>query len=1130
LLFILFLYIPLTEGTEPSGVEWHKNHGGAGFDSGTDIIQTTEGGFAILGYTYSFSSQGSDYWLLKTNSRGNLTWSRVFTGDEEDQAYGLIQTDDGYVLVGHTRETTRQDADFLLLKTDNEGMEQYHNKYGSEVGNDYATDLVKTSDNGVVISGFSDSFGSGNYDFVLMKTTGHDSISWSKNYDNNGIEKAHGVIKTKDEGFALIGTTKTQDSDYNDIWLVKTDSNGDMQWNKTYGGDYDDNGYSLVQTDDGGYTIAGETSSYGAGGYDAWLIRTDENGNMMWNRTFGGKDDETGQSIIKTSDNGFAIGGSSTSMLSNCFYMVKTNSQGYKQWSNSYPGKSDLFAFSMTATKDEGYALAGIIQNLKGTNLYTMKIKNASAETFDKLYPIADAGEDITINKDEEIIFQSQGSDIDGYITKYQWDYDGDGIWDGSSNKSEETRYSYSKNGFYKAYLEVTDDDGYTDVDMRQITVSSVDTQVSSGGISRSTWMSIFLLIAIFVIAGFYYLHIKKGIGKSIISKIKNIGFLKRFSKWTWNLLTIFFIMVILKFIISLLFQTPKIFFDELSYASIAHDISQGNLLAIGELHSSIHLTHAYPAGYSYFIAPAYIFGNNVSAVYHGMLLINAVLTSLIIFPVFFIMKEFVPKNLALTTSAIVACLPTILTHTYLVMSENVFYLLFILSVFFLFKTFTHDKFDKKFVFYSFLTGLTAVILLFIKATGIVILPALLGVFIYKIIIHRRLSSLKYGLMLIPSLITVVYLLYSGGSQPLGYNISKYLTRFQSIFTSGELFNNFFNVMLKEFSYFVLMSYIVFLVFTIFLLFYWRKLEIRNKGPLFMLFLYSLLSLIFLMGVTADHLILGGYDLYSRYISPVLPMIFMFGIIGIWIYQQNRNRKADCLVAGIFIFLLLFYILLPIIGKLNPVNNIDLVWISYVAKNSWFILLILGVPFISFFVLKYLLRNFYYFGPAKTKNKKKKSSISSKEPFNHMHVMLTCVIVLSIVLSLPTFSLLATKDSYIADQGLIEPASWLTENHPDAVISIEDSSSSFSGAGMNIYDWHYMHASMFFWYPSGKINVIEKDELIEQLSSKNISSNFLLSTHDLTDYYPKIKDFYMDFPAIPPRKNDKVDWHIYKIN
>jgi hypothetical protein len=213
------------------------------------------------------------------------------------------------------------------------------------------------------------------------------------------------------------------------------------------------------------------------------------------------------------------------------------------------------------------------------------------------------------------------------------------------------------------------------------------------------------------------------------------------------------------------------------------------------------------------------------------------------------------------------------------------------------------------------------------------------------------------------------------------------------------------------------------------------------------------------------------------------------------------------------------------------VNNIDLVWVSYVAYNSWFILLILGVPFLSFFVLRYLLRNFYYFGSAKIKTKKKKPGIiSPKEPFNHVHVMLTCVIVLSIVLSLPAIDLLATKDNYIADQGLTEPAIWLTENHPDAVISIEDSKTSFSGAGMDIYDWHYMHASMFFWYPSGKINVIEKDELIEQLSNRNISSNFLLSTHDLTDYYTKIKDFYMAFHAIPPRKNDKVDWHIYKIN
>lgn len=163
----------------------------------------------------------------------------------------------------------------------------------------------------------------------LFNSVWASSPLWSQTYGTKGGEIAYSVIETSDGGYALAGVTFFVDTEGKDFLLVKTDAKGNMQWNHTYGGTNNDCAYDLIQTSDGGYAIAGYTRSFGATFTDFWLVKTDANGNSEWNQTYGGPENEVAHSLIETSDGGFALAGEG--------FFVKTNEQGNMEWNRTYP-------------------------------------------------------------------------------------------------------------------------------------------------------------------------------------------------------------------------------------------------------------------------------------------------------------------------------------------------------------------------------------------------------------------------------------------------------------------------------------------------------------------------------------------------------------------------------------------------------------------------------------------------------------------------------------------------------------------------------------------------------------------------------------------------------------------------
>jgi hypothetical protein len=171
------------------------------------------------------------------------------------------------------------------------------------------TSLIQTSDGGFAIAGATSSFGAGEWDVYVVKLDANGNLQWTKTIGGKKEDLGTSLIQTSDGGFAIAGYTSSFGAGGDDVYVVKLDANGNLQWTKTIGGKNDDAGLSLIQTSDGGYAIAGYTNSFGGGEPDVYVVKLDANGNLQWTKTIGGENWDVGFSLIQTSDGGYAIAG-----------------------------------------------------------------------------------------------------------------------------------------------------------------------------------------------------------------------------------------------------------------------------------------------------------------------------------------------------------------------------------------------------------------------------------------------------------------------------------------------------------------------------------------------------------------------------------------------------------------------------------------------------------------------------------------------------------------------------------------------------------------------------------------------------------------------------------------------------
>jgi len=361
LTLLLGLFCMSTVFADPGDTLWTRTYGGSSSDEAWSVQQTTDGGFIVAGRTRSFGAGVWDVWLLKTDADGDTLWARTYGGSAPDYGFSVQQTSDsGYITAGYTLSFGAGGSDVYLVRTDANGNTLWTRTYGG-TGTDEGYSAQQTTDGGYIVAGRTTSFGGGGDDVYLVKTDANGDTLWTRAYGGSTGDEARSVQQTTDGGYIITGRTYSYER-FNDIWLLKTDANGDTLWTRTYGRSDNDESFCVQQTTDGGYIITGRT--YSSERFDdIWLLKTDANGDTLWTRTYGGSGGDEGWSVQQTTDGGYIVAGATISFGAGDYdaWLLKTDADGDTLWTRTYGGTDMDWGYSVQQTTDGGYIVAGYI-------------------------------------------------------------------------------------------------------------------------------------------------------------------------------------------------------------------------------------------------------------------------------------------------------------------------------------------------------------------------------------------------------------------------------------------------------------------------------------------------------------------------------------------------------------------------------------------------------------------------------------------------------------------------------------------------------------------------------------------------------------------------------------------------
>ncbi|HMC00523.1 MAG TPA: hypothetical protein VKN14_05750 [Flavobacteriaceae bacterium] len=405
-----------------------KTFGGTNNEGANSVISTTDGGFAVLGYVQSLdgdvtgkSDSSYDYWVLKFDANANLQWNKALGGSNDDRGREIIQTSDGgYAVLGFSTSSDLDVSensgaqDYWLAKLDSSGSIIWEKSLGFS-GNDSGISLLQTNDNGYLLMGILDvtaSGGEGNYnrssrhaggDYWAIKLDFNGVLLWSRYYGGTFTDTPYDVIETQDDGFLIVGSSDSNDVDITankgsyDFWVVKISSTGDMIWEKSYGGSEIDEAHAIIESGDGNYLIVGDTRSTNLdvsqnnGAADLWLIKITPSGDLLWEKTFGGSSFDVGRSIVKAQGNDYFIAGSSRSIDGdltenkgqNDAWIIRIDTNSEIDWQQTFGGSEVDFAYSITQLNDGTIIAVGdsnssdgdVLENKGFTDVLILQIK-----------------------------------------------------------------------------------------------------------------------------------------------------------------------------------------------------------------------------------------------------------------------------------------------------------------------------------------------------------------------------------------------------------------------------------------------------------------------------------------------------------------------------------------------------------------------------------------------------------------------------------------------------------------------------------------------------------------------------------------------------------------------------------
>ncbi len=406
---------------EPPDIVWQKCLGGSENDYAHAIRQTADGGYIVAGATWSNDGDvsgnngGTDFWVVKLDAFGSIVWQKCLGGSQDEIAYDVQQTTDGgYIVVG---TTTSDDGDVIgtsgtintwVVKLDSSGNLGWQKSLGGR-GSDYAHSVDQTTDGGYIVAGSTSSNegdvsgNKGGGDVWVFKLDNLGNLLWQKCLGGSEDDAAWSIQQTTDDGYIVAGMTRSNDGDVSgnngsaDFWVVKLDSAGNILWQKCLGGSNTDFARSARQTSDGGYIVVGFTQSNDGnvagfhGDRDAWVVKLDTLGNLLWQKCFGGTGKDEAWSVEQNSDGSYVIAGGTSSNNGDVTgnnggtdaWVVKLDASGALVWQRCMGGSDLDFAFSILANHDGSYVVAGytrsddgdVIGKNEGDDAWIVKLK-----------------------------------------------------------------------------------------------------------------------------------------------------------------------------------------------------------------------------------------------------------------------------------------------------------------------------------------------------------------------------------------------------------------------------------------------------------------------------------------------------------------------------------------------------------------------------------------------------------------------------------------------------------------------------------------------------------------------------------------------------------------------------------
>lgn len=310
---------------------WTRVIGGASVDQGLQMCTAPDGGFVVAGKSASFSMEEVDgfdtdwfdAYLLKVDKDGNLLWEKAYGTEAMDQAFSVCQAQDGgYLIAGSSND------DVYLVKADENGDSLWARTYGGE-GMDWGGGISPTADGGYIVSGFTSSWGQGNLDLYFLKINQAGDTSWTRTYGTPQMDR--GVIRQlPDSGYLAVASTGDMQTGQIDIWVLRMDSKGDTLWTSIMAAEGAEFPFDFSLLSDGGCVIAAMSDLGGQDNVDAYLVRLDAEGNVLWDKALGGEAFDGAYCVAQTSDGGFIMTGWNSSEGAGLkdAYLVKLGPEG----------------------------------------------------------------------------------------------------------------------------------------------------------------------------------------------------------------------------------------------------------------------------------------------------------------------------------------------------------------------------------------------------------------------------------------------------------------------------------------------------------------------------------------------------------------------------------------------------------------------------------------------------------------------------------------------------------------------------------------------------------------------------------------------------------------------------------